>query len=52
MYGDRKKKCCSCDKGADLKEGTRYFCCDHYAIHILGKTMAQIEKELNDPITK
>ena len=47
MYGDPKKKCCSCDKGADLREKSTYYCCDHYAIHILGKTMAEIEKELN-----
>ena len=46
MYGDPKKKCCACENGADLKEGTRYFCCDHYATNILGKTMEQIEKEL------
>ena len=36
----------------NLKENNKYYCCDHYAIHVLGKTMAQIEKELNDPITK
>ena len=46
MYGDPKKKCCICEKGADLKEGNRYFCCDHYATNILGKTMEEIEKEL------
>ena len=46
MYGDPKKKCCICEKGADLKENNKYYCCDHYAINILGKTMAQIEKEL------
>ena len=48
MYGDPKKKCCSCEKGADLKENNKYYCCDHYAIHVLGKTMAQIEKELTE----
>ena len=48
MYGDPKKKCCSCDKGADLREKSTYYCCDHYAIHILGKTMAEIEKELTE----
>ena len=46
MYGDPKKPCCVCGKGADLRENTKYFCCDHYAINILGKTMEQIEKEL------
>ena len=48
MYGDPKKKCCACENGADLREGTKYFCCDHYAINILGKTMAEIEKELTE----
>ena len=48
MYGDPKKKCCSCENGADSKEGNKYYCCDHYAIHVLGKTMAQIEKELTE----
>tara|TARA_X000001388_G_scaffold71026_1_gene60566 strand:+ start:2109 stop:2282 length:174 start_codon:yes stop_codon:yes gene_type:complete len=47
MYNDPKRKCCCCSRGADLKERSKYYCCEHYAIHILGKTMEQIEKELN-----
>ena len=54
MYGDPKKKCCSCENGADLKEGNKYYCCDHYSLYVLGKPLSQIEKELNnyDPITR
>ena len=47
MYGDPKKKCCSCEKGAAIKEGSKYYCWDHYALYVLGKPMSQIEKELN-----
>jgi len=50
MYGDPKKKCCSCEKGADIKEGSKYYCCDHYALYVLGKPMSQIEKELQKEI--
>ena len=52
MYGDPKKKCCVCENTADLKEASKYYCCDHYSLYVLGKPMSQIEKELNDPITK
>ena len=48
MWGDKKKPCCSCGKGAVLKEGSHFYCPDHYAIFVLGKTMAQIEEELNN----
>ena len=48
MYGDPKKKCCACENGADLKEGNKYYCCDHYALYVLRKPMSQIEKELNN----
>ena len=47
MYGDPKKKCCVCDKEADFKEASKYYCCDHYALYVLGKPMSQIVKELN-----
>nr|BAR31558.1 hypothetical protein [uncultured Mediterranean phage uvMED] len=46
MYGDPKKKCCVCEKLADLKEGSKHYCCDHYAIYILGFVLEQKEKEL------
>ena len=39
MYGDKKKPCCSCGKGAVLKEGSHFYCPDHYAIFVLGKTL-------------
>ena len=48
MYGDPKKPCCVCKKGADLNERGKRYCADHYALHILGKSMKQIEKELNN----
>ena len=48
MYGDPKKKCCLCEKGADLRENNKYYCCDHYSLCVLGKPMSQIEKELNN----
>ena len=46
MYGDPKKPCCVCKKGADLNERGKRYCADHYALYILGKSMKQIEKEL------
>tara|TARA_B110001450_G_scaffold151970_1_gene141797 strand:- start:255 stop:419 length:165 start_codon:yes stop_codon:yes gene_type:complete len=46
MYGDPKKPCCVCKKGADLNEKGKRYCADHYALYILGKSMSQIEKEL------
>ena len=51
-FYDIKKPCCICKKGADLRENNKYYCCDHYALYVLGKPMSQIEKELNDPITR
>jgi len=47
-FYDTKKPCCVCKKGADLREGNKYYCCDHYALYVLGKPMSQIEKELNN----
>jgi hypothetical protein len=46
MYGDPKKPCCVCKKGADLNEKGKPYCADHYALYILGKSMSQIEKVL------
>ena len=46
-FYDIKKPCCICKKGADLREKNKYYCCDHYALYVLGKPMSQIEKELN-----
>jgi len=51
-YFDIKKPCIICKEGADLRENNKYYCCDHYALYVLGKPISQIEKELNDPITK
>lgn len=48
MYGDPKKKCCLCEKGADLKENNKYYCCDHYATQILGISLKQLEKKLGN----
>tara|TARA_R100001480_G_scaffold19655_3_gene29246 strand:+ start:586 stop:756 length:171 start_codon:yes stop_codon:yes gene_type:complete len=48
MYGDPKKPCKICGEGADIREGNIYYCCDHYALYVLGKPMSQIEKELNE----
>ena len=48
MYGDPKKPCCVCKKGADLNERGKRYCADHYALYILGKSMSQIEKELKE----
>ena len=47
-YFDIKKPCCICKEGADLREGHKYYCCDHYALYVLGKPMSQIEKELKE----
>jgi len=47
QYGDKKKLCCSCSKKADLKEGSKYYCCDHYAIFVLGKPLSEIAKKNN-----
>tara|TARA_X000001388_G_scaffold35168_1_gene24761 strand:+ start:859 stop:1038 length:180 start_codon:yes stop_codon:yes gene_type:complete len=48
MYGDPKKPCCvkNCNVKADLVENGHHYCCEHYSIKILGKTLEQIEKEL------
>ena len=48
MYGDPKNPCCykNCNVKADLVENGHHYCCEHYSIKILGKTMAQIEEEL------
>ncbi len=43
MYGDKKKPCCSCGKGADLKEGSHSYCCNCYSKSIWGKTIDEIE---------
>ena len=48
IYGDPKKKCFACENGADLRENNKYYCCDHYALYVLGKPLNQIEKELNN----
>ena len=48
MYGDPKKKCCLCEKGADIKEGSKYYCCDHYATQILGISLKELEKKLGN----
>ena len=42
-YFDPKKPCCSCGKGADLKEGSHSYCCDCYSKSIWGKTIDEIE---------
>ena len=47
-FYDIKKPCCICKKGADLRENNKYYCCDHYALYVLGKPMSQIEKELQN----
>ena len=43
VFGDVKKKCCSCGKGADLKEGSHSYCCNCYSKSIWGKTIDEIE---------
>ncbi len=45
MYGDPVKKCCAkdCDKGAVLKEQTKYYCPDHYAKIILKISLEDIQ---------
>ena len=43
MYGDPKKLCFVCKRGADLKEGTKLYCCDCYSKSIWGKTIDEIE---------
>ncbi len=56
MYGDVRtcqtvSKGKVCNEDAKLVERGRDYCCDCYSRVILGKTMEQIEKELNDPIS-
>ena len=43
MYGDPKKSCFICKRGADLKEGTKLFCSNCYSKSIWGKTIDEIE---------
>ena len=43
LYGDPKKKCCACENGADLKEGSHSYCCNCYSKSIWGKTIDEIE---------
>ncbi len=43
MYGDPKKSCFICKRGADLKEGSHSYCCNCYSKSIWGKTIDEIE---------
>ena len=45
MYGDPKKNCCvkNCTTKADLKEQSKYYCCDHYAQFILKMSLNDIK---------
>tara|TARA_R110002012_G_scaffold270974_1_gene456132 strand:+ start:44 stop:217 length:174 start_codon:yes stop_codon:yes gene_type:complete len=45
MYGDPKKNCCvkNCTTKADLKEQSKYYCCDHYAQFILKISLNDIK---------
>ena len=43
VFGDPKKLCFVCKGGADLKEGTKLYCCDCFSKSIWGKTIDEIE---------
>jgi hypothetical protein len=43
VFGDVKKSCFVCKRGADLKEGTKLYCCNCYSKSIWGKTIDEIE---------
>jgi hypothetical protein len=54
MYGDPKKNCCvkNCTTKADLKEQSKYYCCEHYAQFILKMSLEEITIKNNEEFSK